>query len=544
MNGGRALLRGAWPESRRDRLASAAALLGALAFAIFETVALLAFVDAASDALAQLPGIEPLPLLARLFRGAFAGTALLLLLGTLTTAVSSLFLTEELPVLLALPIPHRRLFGALLLRSAAQASAAAWLLAFPAAGVAAARAPHPFLAASSLLLALLALTLAAGALGGAGALLIVRLVPARRARLLSAAIAAVGLAAALVGVRQTRPERLLDPLAAAELLGSLSRTPPPEPGANLLYRLSDGALSGVAGDAAGLLVTATAAAAAAALVILVSRLLAPVHLEAYRLTRESPASGEPARRRPAVSRGLGRELLRAEVRTLVRDAATPAQVGSLVAVLVLDLLNLRLLPVADPASRDLAAGLQTSLTLFLVSALSLRFAYPAVSTDGRAALLLRTLPVSPARHLLARWAVRAFAAVALALFLSLASAVQLRLERGTFAASIGLALLGALALPALHVGLGGLFPRYDASNPVGVALGPGGLFALAVSTALSLAAAPVVSLELRRLLAVLAGLRTGESWLLPSWIGLALVAAAVPFLLGARSLRVSDVRSE
>lgn len=543
-NGARALLRGAWPESGRDRLASSAAILGALTFALLEAFALSALLDASTRALSQLPGVDPFPLLVRLVRGLVAGTALLLLLGTLTTAVSSLFLAEELPHLLSLPLPHRRVLTALLLRSAAQASAAAWLMAVPAAAVVAARAPSPVPAAASLLFTLLTLTLGAGVLGAAGALAIVRLVPPRRARLISATLAAAGLALALLGVRTTRPERLLDPAAAAELLGELSRTRPPAPGSDPLARLSDATLAGIAGDPAGLLATFAAAAAAAVLVVLAARLLSPVHLEAFRRSREAPAPPGAAPAGGAASGSLEGELLRAEVRTLARDAATPAQVGSLAAVLVLDLLNLRLLPAGDPAARDLVAGLQTALTLFLVSALSLRFAYPAVSTDGRAALLLRTLPLSPARHLLLRWAVRAVPSAALAAFLSVATALALGLDGAALRASLGLALLGGLTLPALHVGLGGLFPRYGASNPVSVALGPGGLLALALSTGLSVASAPVVSRELRRLLEAVAGLGSTEAWLLPSWLALALGSALLPVLLGARSLAASDVNAD
>ncbi len=132
----------------------------------------------------------------------------------------------------------------------------------------------------------------------------------------------------------------------------------------------------------------------------------------------------------------------------------------------------------------------------------------------------------------------------LAVFLSVATALQLGLEGPALRASLGLALLGGLALPALHVGLGSLFPRYGASNPVSVALGPGGLFALALSTGLSLASAPVVSRELRKLLEAVAGLGSTEAWLLPSWLALALGSALLPLLLGARSLGASDVHAD
>jgi ABC-2 type transport system permease protein len=242
-----------------------------------------------------------------------------------------------------------------------------------------------------------------------------------------------------------------------------------------------------------------------------------------------------------VARSLGGVLLRAEAATVLRDASTPAQLGSLAAVFVLDVLNVRLLPATDASARDLVAGLQTGLSLFLVSALSLRFAYPAVSTDGRAAAVLRSLPLDPRRHLAARWAARALPAVATSLLLTGLSLAVLRSPAGTTAAALSVAFAGGLAIPALHTGLGGLFPRYDASNPVAVALGPGGLFALVLSTGLALFSTLAVSAELRMLLGALLHRRLTLAPVLLVFFCAAAAAAAIPMALAARSLTTSDI---
>ncbi len=237
----------------------------------------------------------------------------------------------------------------------------------------------------------------------------------------------------------------------------------------------------------------------------------------------------------------GRELFRAELRTLLRDAATPAQLGTLAAVFVLDLLNLKLLPGGDAASRDVVHGLQAGLGLFLVSALSLRFAYPAVSTDGRAALVLRTLPTSPARHLFVRWAVRAVPSLLAALLLALASAVVLRATGFALGAALAAAAVGGLAIPALQLGLGALFPRYDAPNPVSVALGPGGLFAMALSTLLAAVPVLFVSDGLRSLLETLLRTSLPAPLLLAAWCAAAVALAAAAMLAAARRLPRADL---
>ena len=88
----------------------------------------------------------------------------------------------------------------------------------------------------------------------------------------------------------------------------------------------------------------------------------------------------------------------------------------------------------------------------------------------------------------------------MALALTGASLLVLRPGKTASAFALAGALAGGLSIPALHLGLGALFPRYDAPNAVSVALSTGGLFALVLSTGFSLLSTLVVSNELRLLL--------------------------------------------
>jgi ABC-2 type transport system permease protein len=522
------------------RIPVLAGLLSLLLFVALEVAGLEAAIRASAAALAYLPELRPQFLVERLLRAAFGAAAALVLLGSLTTAVSTLFLSDELLALAVLPIPHRRLLARQASLTLLLASAPSLLLAIPALCVAAAASRTPFLAAAAGLLPLFGLFLLAGSLGIAGALVLVRLVPPRRARLFSALISALGLSAALVGFRAARPERLLDPVEALGLLQGLGMSPPPAPNASPVAWAARGAALGLSGAPSGLLPGALLLVLGVAAAALVPAALAGVHRTVWLEVREAPSGRTRAARRP-VARSLGGVLLRAEAATVLRDASTPAQLGSLAAVFVLDVLNVRLLPATDASARDLVAGLQTGLSLFLVSALSLRFAYPAVSTDGRAAAILRSLPLDPRRHLAARWAARALPAVATSLLLTGLSLAVLRSPAATTAAALSVAFAGGLAIPALHTGLGGLFPRYDASNPVAVALGPGGLFALVVSTGLALFSTLAVSAELRLLLGALLHRRLTLAPMLLVFFCAAAAAAAIPMALAARSLTTSDI---
>ncbi len=524
----------------RYAVASATAVLSAAAFAAGAAWATSAVLDAAAAALPQLPEVHAPFLLERVLAAGLDSAAVLLLLGALTTGVSTLFLSSELPALLVLPIAHENIFRRQLLRTAGASAAPMFLLLLPVLGVAAARSPRPAVTLSAGLALLGAVTLAAGVAGSAGALGLVRLVPPRRALLLAATVSAIGLSAALIGFRGSRPERLFDPVAALALLQALGRTAPSPPGLDPGAHAARALTRTLFGDAGGLPAAFAALAAAAAFFAAAARLLAPAHRRALEEALLLPSPPRRAAiRRPVFS--LDHALLRSEATALVREASTPAQLGSLLAVFILQLLNLAVLPRGDASTRDVLLGLQTAVTLFVVSALALRFAYPAVSSDGRAALVLRSLPLSPARHLLHRYLVRAAPAALAGVGLAAASLAILSPPRPARLATLAVALIGALALPALQLGLGAIFPRYDAPNAVAVALGPGGLFTLVLSTALSASAALAVSAELRLLVGAFSGRMPSGKALLISWCGAAALLGVTALGLGARALSRADL---
>jgi ABC-2 type transport system permease protein len=522
-----------------EKLAAAAAIGSTLAVGALAAFATKALVTAGARALAELPMIDTMSLVERLLAGAFASAFALLLLGSLTTAVSTLFISEELGALVALPIPH----GALVLRQVAgtalAASAPTLVVALPAAWAAASFAPRPLLAFAALALALLAASIAATTLGAALAVAFVRVVPPRRARFLAAFLSAIGLSAALVGARAARPERLMDPLAALEILKRFGETAPDPPRGPLTHAAHAATLA-LKGDASGVATEARLLGVALTLALLSVGALSRAHRRAWEETRDADRPRSLAgKARPALD--LRRELLRGETRTLLRDASTPAQLGTLTAVFALYLLNVRLLPGGDPAARDLLIGVQTALALFLVSALSLRFAYPAVSSDGRAALLLRSYPLPPGRHLAARYLARVVPSMLVAFVLVGASDAALRAPGRAVLSSLLVALVGGAAIPALHLGLGALLPRYDASNPVAVALGPGGLFAVGATTALSALAALASSRELATLAGTLARTALADAPLVPLWCALAALLGVGALALGARSLERREI---
>ena len=540
-NGARSAYRTAWGSRPRDRIAAGLALLGCVLFCSLELFALEAVRGLSAKALGELPGLRIDVLVERCLLGAFTGIFLLSLLGNLTTAVSNLFLSEDLTARIPLPIPHRALFTRQLLLTLLVASGPMLLISVPAVLVTALHTGDPLRVALVLAASIGSILILAGSLASIAAVVLVALIPPRRARLLTAFLSATGLAIALISFRGARPERILDPAAAISVVLNLARTNVPPPGLDPTAWAAHAA-AGALFQKPGALTTAALLFLGSALVLFsAAALAAPLHLRVFREVRSGDGSSPFRGRSGSPARSLLTMLLRVEMMSVVREASTPAQLGSLAAVFVLDLLNVHFLPASDPTARDLLAGLQTALALFLVSALSLRFAYPSVSSDGRAASLLRTLPLSAARHLAARTFVRAVPSVLIALILIGASDVALRIPRPTIVLSLLVGILGAIAIPSLHMGLGAIFPRYSAPHAVSVALGPGGLFAMTLSTGLSLSAAFVVSRELRGFVETMSGLALGATIVLLTWCLAAIVLGALPLSFASRSLGRSDL---
>lgn len=539
----RAGARSGWGVRPRDRFGTVSALVGALLFLAAELFALKFILKGVRRGLAELPDIRPELLVERAFLGGATLIFFLVLVGSLTTAISSLFLSDELVWKISLPIQHRALFAGRLFSTLCSASAPLLLLVCPLIAAAALGAPRSGEALFALLLLLASLVALAGTLGSAGAVALVSRLPARRAKGLTAFFSMLALASGLIAFRGARPERFFDPMAALSLVSELGREPLPVPALNPVRWVARAAAQAISGATGGSITIGITLCALSGVVFLAAvTFLSPLHLRLFREMQDGDVRTS-SKASTAKRRSLFRTLLAAESMTVLRDASTPAQIGSLLSIFVLDLLNVRLLPKSDPAGRDVLTGLQSGLALFLVSALSLRFSYPAVSSDGRASKLLRSFPLSAARHLVARLFVRTVPSLVIALVLLIASDFALGAPPQSIALSLGIGCLGALTIPALHMGLGALFPRYDAPHPIAVALGAGGLLAMALSTLLSLSSVLVVSQELRELLSTLLGRPLPLDRLVVAWSLGAVLLGAVPMLLAARSLGRTDLAS-
>jgi ABC-2 type transport system permease protein len=277
---------------------------------------------------------------------------------------------------------------------------------------------------------------------------------------------------------------------------------------------------------------------------------APLYFTAFVRARESMAP--VAFGSGPLTRGLDALLARTslpiramaakEIRTLTRDVAQWSQVFLMLALLFMYLYNIRMLPLGGDGRAGIIAYANLGMAGFVVAAICLRFAYPSVSSEGKAFWMMQVAPISYRELLRVKVLIYGTPLVAVALILTAIANVLLSANLTVWLfTTIGAALI-AVTLVCLGVGMGALDPDFNAENPLQVGLSLGGFAYMAVSLLyvglmMIIMARPVVRYFFWRVL----GIGDNLGWLsilipLLVAVGLSLTLAAVPIIAGERRL--------
>ena len=427
-----------------------------------------------------------------------------LLLSNVVTALTTFYGAAEVNLLLAAPLPARRVHQSRFVETLAASS---WMVllfgmpAFVAYGVVYGAGPVYYLGTLGALVPFLVIP---AALGVVAATAIVLVFPARRARNVLLVVSVTLAAAAYLGIRLLRPERLTSPSGLAGFAAFLADVGAPSPylpttwAAEVLIPLL-GARAGEPLFHLGLLAT-TAGVLYLASAGLVERVL----LLAWSRAQEGPTGGGRERAlshwlrvltaplpRPA---GL---LLAKDVTVFLRDPGQWSQLVVLVALVVVYVYNFSVLPLDDGSPlaatmRELASLFNLGLTAFVTTAVAVRFVYPAVSLEGRSWWVLRTAPISLeaiwwSKFVIAFLPLAVLGEVLVVVtngFLGVAPALT-----GIFMATL---IFVVAAIVSLGIAFGAAYPRFDTQNPAQIATSFGAVVYMLVSLGL---VAAVVLLE-------------------------------------------------
>jgi ABC-2 type transport system permease protein len=435
----------------------------------------------------------------------------ILIFSTVIAAISSFFMSEELQLLIASPFDIDELYYVKLCETVLTSSWMVLLFSMPvfvAYGVVFEQTLAYYVVMTTCMVPFL---LIAAVIGIAIALTLVKTFPAQRLKdvlFLFTLFLVIGL---YVLFRTLKPERLVDPDVFFTVMDYLTSMEAPTSAYLPSQWLAD--ILGVflfEQTTAGLMFNLLLVwSTAAALVFLLNLFFRRVFFSAWSRAQES----RPARatRAAVFDRLVGlltrpfsarmRVVIDKDFRAFFRDTAQWSQLFLLCAIIGIYLYNFSVLPldkspIPTQQLRTIFSFLNMGLAGFVISAVAVRFAYPAISLEGLSFWIIRSSPMGLRGLLWCKFWVNFVFLALLAVILTVCSNYFLRVETYMMVLSTVTVLFMTFGLTSLSVGFGAMYPRFRYENVAQIPNGFGGLMymmssVLFVGTIVVLEALPV-----------------------------------------------------
>jgi len=480
----------------------------------------------------------------------------ILTLSNVITALSSFFLAKDLDLLVSAPVDWLRLYLAKLGETLVHSS---WMVALMAVPILAAygvvfRGGLLFIPYA--LLVLFPLLLLPAVVGTALTLILVNVFPARRTRDLLSIIALGAAAGVILLFRLIRPEQLARPEGFQNLVAFITvlRTPtsplmPSEWAAHAFMGFLDQDF-----DPQPLVLLWTTAAAFVTLGAVLHRRLYATGFTKAQEGAERFVRGVLWRRTVGVALFAlpvaKREFVLKDIKLFFRDTTQWSQLILLAVLVVVYLFNIKALPLHQGEQVGffyvtLVSFLNLGLAGFVLASIAARFIFPAVSLEGRQMWLLRSSPLDLRALLWSKYWVGTIPLLVLALLLT--GLTNVLLQVGPFMMILGLVTICALtlAIAALALGYGALYPQFETENAAQIPTSFGGL--VFMMTTIALLAGVIVSLY-QAVHTYLLAVYNHEPVVVDSWMmlwfaiaaALCIVATVVPLRVGLRRMESFD----
>jgi ABC-2 type transport system permease protein len=402
------------------------------------------------------------------------------------TSLSTFFLSEDLRLLLAAPVPADRLFYSRFARTVGQSAwmVVAFVLPVLLAIGLARCAPTSYYGIA--LGTVVPFVMIPTAIGSIVTLVLVNVFPARRARDILMLMGLLFAMAIVVLLRFMRPERLLSVQSLPDVTAFFATLQSPVTPLFPSFWAGESLFAALRGDW-DLLHLGALWTTALAFTILARAAYGRLYLPGWSKAQEArKARFTRLRLLELLGRRLPvgparRELLVKDLKVFLRDTTQWSQLLLLVALGLIYLYNFyvldvdRLLPYASRVIRILYAFVNLLLAAFVTSAVAVRFVFPAVSAEGPAFWIVRASPVGMRAFLWSKFWTGFVPILLLAEALTVASSRLLGAPPFMQTLSAVAIAFIALALVGLAAGMGAQHPRFNAENLTQVAGSYGGV---------------------------------------------------------------------
>jgi ABC-2 type transport system permease protein len=206
---------------------------------------------------------------------------------------------------------------------------------------------------------------------------------------------------------------------------------------------------------------------------------------------------------------ITRALMLKDIKTFLRDTTQWSQLFLLVALIVVYLYNFKVLPLdrspmAAGTLRTVVSFANLGLAGFVLSAIAIRFAFPAVSLEGKAFWLLQTAPIALRSLLWSKFWLNFVPLLLLGELLVCLSNFLLHVPNWMMLLSIVTVLFMTFGITAIGVGVGALYPNFNYDNAAEIPTSFGGAVCMILSMSfigviVMIQAWPIYNLALRAL---------------------------------------------
>jgi ABC-2 type transport system permease protein len=403
----------------------------------------------------------------------------------LVTSLSTFFLSEDLRLLLAAPVTRNRLFYSRYAKTAGQASWMVVTFLLPvllAVGLARCAPPAYYLAA---LLTVVPFVLIPVAFGSVATLLLVSVFPARRARDVLMLMGVLFAVALILLLRVLRPERLLTVQSLPDVTAFFATLQTPVTPLLPSFWAGETLFAALRGGVdwlhAGSLWTT-----ALAFTVFARMAFGRQYFAAWSKAQEARKARFTRLRllEALVSlvplRPAARSLLLKDLKVFLRDTTQWSQLLLLLALALVYLYNFRVLdleriPYMGGVVKNVYCFANLALAAFVLSAVAVRFVFPAVSAEGPAFWIVRSAPIGMKAFLWSKFWTGLVPVLLLAEGLTVVS--NEFLGAATFLkvlSAVAIAFM-SVSLVGLAAGLGAKHPRFGAENLTQVAGSYGGI---------------------------------------------------------------------
>jgi ABC-2 type transport system permease protein len=181
-----------------------------------------------------------------------------------------------------------------------------------------------------------------------------------------------------------------------------------------------------------------------------------------------------------------RALMVKDIKTFLRDTTQWSQLLLLAALIVVYLYNFKVLPLdRSPmpagALRTLVSFANLGLAGFVLSAVAVRFAFPAISLEGKAFWILQSSPISLRALLWSKFWLISLPLLSLGELLVFASNLLLQVPHWMMGLSLITVCLMTFGIAAIGVGFGALYPNFSYENAAEIPTSFGGAVSMIVS---------------------------------------------------------------